>query len=315
MAHLHRSRFEHHGVIVRSSNYTLYGDMSGRVMRTLSAFTPSLEIFSIDEAFLGLSGFDSRLETHARDLRQTVLQWTGIPVSIGIASTKTLAKVANRFAKTDAGRNGVYVLDTEQEIKAALDRMKLTDLWGINKRLEKRLAAIGITTPRQLRDADPRFVRERLSVVLQRMILELRRIPCMRFEDVAPDRKSIMASRSFGRPVTTYQEMREAVSTYVARAAEKMRRGRLTTDHLMVFINTNRFKVEDAQYYATRNVRLPVATADTGKLSKAAGLTLAAIWRPGFSYKKAGVVLLDLTPAPARQGDLWDRPIRLDQWA
>ena len=306
--HLHRAKFEREGIIVRSSNYTLYGDMSARVMRTLAGFTPDLEIYSIDEAFLSFAGFERRLESHARDLRNTVIQWTGIPVSVGIAHTKTLAKVANRFAKKDPKREGVLALLNDADIDAALARMALTDLWGVARRLETLLLDVGIKTPRHLRDADPQFVRERFSVILQRMVMELRGVPCIDLEDVTPDRKSIMASRSFGRPVTTFQELREAVSTYVARAAEKMRRQKLATAHLVVFVNTNRFKVDDAQYYGSKAVRLPVATADTGKLLKGAALALAAIWKPGFSYKKAGVILLDLAPAVQVQGDLWDRP-------
>jgi nucleotidyltransferase/DNA polymerase involved in DNA repair len=221
--HLHRDRFEAAGVIVRSSNYTLYGDMSARVMEVLSQFTPDLEIYSIDEAFLGMAGFGARLESHARTLRAAVLQWTGIPVSVGIAPTKALAKVANHDAKA----------------------------------------------------------------------LELRGVACLDFEHVTPDRKSIMASRSFGRPVTALPELREAVASYTARAAEKLRRQQLAAAHLMVFIETNRFKPGDAQGYAARPVRLPVATSDSGKLISAALAGLAAIWRDGYRYKKAGVVLLD----------------------
>jgi DNA polymerase V len=305
--HLHKHAFESQGVIVRSSNYTLYGDMSARVMKILADFTPDLEIYSIDEAFLGLAGFETRLDAHARALRQTVQQWTGIPVSVGIAATKTLAKVANRFAKNDPGRGGVVVLLDARDIETALERMALRDLWGIAGRIERRLADVGITTPLQLRDADPQFIRERLSVVMQRMILELRGVPCIDLEEVRPDRQSVMASRSFGRPVTSFQDMREAVSTYAARAAEKIRRQRLAAAQVSVFIQTNPFK-DGAQYYATRAVRLPVASADTSKLLRAAHAALTAIWKDGYQYKKAGVMLLDLAPARSVQGDLWDAP-------
>ena len=153
--HLCRDRFAAAGVIVRSSNYTLYGDLSARVMRTLSGFTPDLEIYSIDEAFLSFAGFEARLETHARELRRTVQQWTGIPVSVGIAPTKTLAKVANRFAKKDADRAGVCVLLNESTQAEMLARMELTDLWGVAGRLAQRLKALGINNPLELRDADP----------------------------------------------------------------------------------------------------------------------------------------------------------------
>src|ERR1700761_9060220 len=199
--HLCRESFRKTGVVVRSSNYTLYGDMSARVMRVLSNFTPNLEIYSIDEAFLSFAGFEARCEAHARDLRCTVQQWTGIPVSVGIAPTKTLAKVANRFAKKNPDRGGVCLLLNEADQREALSRLELTDLWGIAGRLAQRLKAIGVTTPLALRDADPRFVRGHCSVVLERMVYELRGTPCVGLEQVTPDRKSIMASRSFGRPV------------------------------------------------------------------------------------------------------------------
>lgn len=306
--HLSRELFEREGIIVRSSNYTLYGDMSGRVMQVLSRFTPDLEVYSIDEAFLGLAGFDNRLQQHGADLRHTVLQWTGIPVSVGIAPTKTLAKVANRFAKKDLDRAGVYVMTEEAEIERTLSRMTLTDLWGVAGRMAQRLADLGITTPLKLRESDPAFIRERFSVVMQRMVLELRGVSCLDLEDHTPDRKSIIASRSFGRPITSLQEMEEAVASYVARAAEKMRRQNLATAHLSVFVETNRFKPTDPQHNVTRAIRLPVASADTGRLAKAANTVIRAIYKSGFRYKKAGVMLLDLAPAEHVQGDLWTAP-------
>jgi DNA polymerase V len=255
--HLHRDQFAASGVIVRSSNYTLYGDMSARVMNVLSQFTPDLEIYSIDEAFCGMAGFGARLERHARALRAAVLQWTGIPVSVGIAPTKTLAKVANHAAKKEEKHGGALLLLEQAEQDTALAKIELTDLWGIAGRLAARLVAIGINTPLDLKRGDPRLIRERLGVVTMRLALELRGIACLDLERVTPDRKSIMASRSFGRPVTTLSELQEAVASYTARAAEKLRRQHLATAHLMVFIETNRFKPDDAQHYAARPVRLP----------------------------------------------------------
>lgn len=306
--HLRRDDFRKWGVVVRSSNYTLYGDMSARVMRVLGDFTPDLEIYSIDEAFLGLWGFEDRLEAHARELRRTVLQWTGIPVSVGIAGTKLLGKVANRFAKKDAERGGVFVMLDAGAVEATLARMELTDLWGVADRLAVRLQALGIMTPLQLRDADPQFIRQRFSVVVQRMVHELRGMPCLDLEQTTPDRKGIISSRCFGRLVTEYREMEEAVATYMARAAEKMRRQRLATAHIAVFINTNPHKPEHRQHYGQQAVRLPVATADTGKLTAAALQALKAIYRPRHRYMKAGVMLFDLHPAVAVQGGLFDQP-------
>jgi DNA polymerase V len=306
--HVCRRRVNTQGVVVRSSNYTLYGDLSARVMRTLAEHTPELEIYSIDEAFLGMGGFGDQLEAHARQLRQTVQQWTGIPVSIGVAPTKTLAKVANRRAKKDPSAAGVFVMQTPEAIDAELARIQLTDLWGVAGRLAARLEAVGICTPLALKGADSRFIRERFSVVLERIVRELNGIPCMALEEETPDRKSIMASRSFGRAVETLPELHEAVATYTARAAEKMRRQKLATAQLMVFIHTNRFKPEERQYYAARPVTLPIATADSGRLIAAAGRALATIFRPGHRYKKAGVVFLGLLPADQVQGGLFDAP-------
>jgi DNA polymerase V len=305
--HLLRERFAAAGVIVRSSNYTLYGDMSARVMDVLSQFAPDLEIYSIDEAFLGMAGFGARLESHARALRAAVLQWTGIPVSVGIAPTKTLAKVANHAAKKNQEHGGALLLLDEAAQDAALAKIELTDLWGVAGRLAARLAAIGMNTPLDLKRGDPRLIRERLGVVTMRLALELRGVGRLDLERVTPDRKSIMASRSFGRPVTTLAELREAVASYAARAAEKLRRQHLATAHLTVFIETNRFKPDDAQHYAARPVRLPVATSDSGKLIGAALAGLASIWRDGYRYKKAGVVLLDLDPVAGVQVGLFDK--------
>jgi DNA polymerase V len=306
--HLVQARHSKNGVIVRSSNYTLYGDMSARVMRVLSDFTPELEVYSIDEAFLGLGGFEQRLEAHARDLRITVLAWTGIPVSVGIAPTKTLAKVANRIAKKTPDSGGVFLIMDEAAQTEALARLELTDLWGVASRMAARLEVLGIRTPLDLREADPRFIRERLNVVMERMVHELRGLPCLDLEEETPDRKSIMASRSFGRPVATLREMQEAVATYVARAAEKMRRQELATASLVVFIQTNRHKPELPQYYAAHPVQLSVASADTSRLTKAAMHGLSCIWRDGYRYAKAGVVFPALVKAEGVQGSLFKLP-------
>jgi DNA polymerase V len=306
--HLCREQFEKQGVIVRSSNYTLYGDMSARVMKVLRDFTPHLEVYSIDEAFLSLSGFENRLAEHARELRRTVMQWTGIPVSVGIAPTKILAKVANRFAKKDAAVDGVLMLVEQAAQEAALGRMQLTDLWGVAGRIARRLQEINICSPLDLKRADPHFVRQRFSVVMERMVYELGGVSCLPLEELVPDRKNIMSSRSFGRPVKARAEMEEAVSTYAARAAEKIRRQRLAASGLMVFIETNGFRPQDAQYHASQTVTLAIPSADSAKIIRAALSGLAAIWRDGFSYKKAGVMLLDLMPAVSASAGLFEKP-------
>jgi DNA polymerase V len=268
--HLLRERISARVLRMRSSNYTLYGDMSGRVMRILADFTPELELYSIDEAFLGLGGFETRLEVHGRALRQRVLQWTGIPVSVGIAATKTLAKVANHRAKKDPACAGVCLMLDEAAIDAELARLPLTDIWGIAGRLARRLTELGITTPLALKQTDARFVRERFSVTLERTVRELQGIPCIALEEAPPDRKTIMASRSFGRLVTERPEMEEAVASYATRAGEKLRRQHLAAGRLIMFVQTNPFRPQDPQYARERMVQLPVATADTGKIISAA---------------------------------------------
>lgn len=295
------------GVIVRSSNYTLYGDLSARVVDVLRRFTPDLEIYSIDEAFLCFDGFRD-IERHARELRRTVLQWTGIPVSVGIAPTKTLAKAANRKAKKTEGMAGVCFAMSETQQTAILERMELTDLWGIAGGLSRKLQDLGIKTPLSLRDTDPAWLRERVGVVVQRLALELRGTPCQSLTLARPDNKTILASRSFGRAVVDRHEFEEAVASHIARAAEKLRAQHLAAGAVMVFAMTNRFKPADPQYAASRTMALPVATSDTMALARAALHAAGLIWRDGYRYKKVGITLLDLGPASLVQGDLWSAP-------
>lgn len=304
--HLYKGRFAEQGVIVRSSNYTLYGDMSARVMRILGDFTPDLEIYSIDEAFLDLAGIDRQAD-HIRRLRETVVQWTGIPVSVGVAPTKVLAKVANRLAKKDPAAGGMRALVDEPSQTEALSRLELTDLWGIARRMATRLIDDGIRTPLELRAADPRDLRRRFGVVVERLGRELSGTPCLPLELLTPDRKSIVASRSFGQAIKLQADVEEAVSAFASRAAAKMRRQGLATAHLSVFLQTNPFREQDAQYMASRGVTLPVATADTAQLIAAARSALGAIWRDGYRYKKAGVMLVDLVKAANVGSGLFDR--------
>lgn len=305
--HLNQKQWAAWGVVIFSSNYTLYGDMSARVMQLLANYTPELEVYSIDEAFLNFAGFADP-EAHARTLRADLLQGLDTPVGVGISTTKTLAKVANRTAKKDPHSGGVCLLDTESKQTAALEKLVLDDVWGVGRRLPASLAAIGITTPLQLRDADPSMIRDRFNVVLQRTVLELRGVSCIDLERDSPDAKTIRTERSFGRYVETFDELAEALCAYVSRAAEKMRRKGLATAHVAVMVTTNKWKPDQAQYYATRPVRLTIATTDTGRLIRAALHGLRAIYRPGFKYKKTGILLLDLVPADSVQGSLFIQP-------
>jgi DNA polymerase V len=296
------------GVVAFSSNYTLYGDISARVVSVLKTFTPNLELYSIDEAFLSFAGFERRLIPHAKELRKTVLQWTGIPVSVGIAPTKTLAKVANRTAKKDPGREGVCCLMAEGDQTRALEAIPLTDLWGVAGRMERRLARLGITTPLRLRDADPKCIRQELGVVMERMVLELRGTPCHHLVETDPANKQIMCSRSFGSPVTNIDELEEAVAAFTERAATKLRRQNLNASRIGVFVRTNPFKPDEPQYSDGLSVALPAVTADTARLLRAAKWLTGKLYRDGYRYKKAGVELSDLTPSPSFQADLWAQP-------
>jgi DNA polymerase V len=247
---------------VFSSNYSLYGDMSQRVMTCLGEFTPEIEIYSIDAAFLDLSGFSwKNLAEYGQQIRSCVKQWTGITVSIGIGPTKTLAKIANRVAK----KSGCGVCDLAQtdagEILSATD---VADVWGIGRRYAKSLRAHGIETALQLREADPTWAKKCYSVVMQRTILELRGYSCLSVELAPPCHKSITVSRSFSRPVTELQEMKEAIATHLSRAAEKLRLYCLTANVLQVFALTSRFR--DNYYSNGVTVSLPVATQDTAEL-------------------------------------------------
>lgn len=306
--HLNREAWADAGVIVRSSNYALYGDMSHRVMNILRSHAPGLEVYSIDEAFVDLSGMSGRELAFAHKLRATVLQWTGIPVSIGIAPTKTLAKVANRAAKKDPTSGGVLALITPADQEFALQKLELEDLWGIAARLGKRLRSAGITTPLELRNASADVVRKEFSVVVERTVRELRGERCLHLAYGSQTAKSIMASRSFGQPVLSHEELREAVACFVSRAAEKLRRQGLAASTVSVFVHTNPFRANERQYGASELVTLPTASSDTAKLIHAALQGLRTVYRPGYRYKKAGVLLDGLEDAKLVQGDLWTLP-------
>lgn len=306
--HLCKARIRSHGVIARSSNYALYGDMSARVMQVLGQFSPLLEVYSIDEAFVGLAGFESRLEGHAHDLRHRVRQWTGIPVSVGIGPTKTLAKVANRTAKASDYSHGLCVLMDHETQERALGALALEEIWGIAKRTAEKLKALKIATPLALRAADPKAMRQVFGVTMERLVLELRGTPCHALELQAPQKQSICVSRSFGRPVTSREDLAEALSAYVERAAEKLRRSGLSAGYVSVFLQTNRFALGEPQYNPTGGLTLPVATSDTASLLRASRGILRSLWKPGYRYKKAGVLLLHLAPHDQTQCALWGEP-------
>lgn len=290
--------YARHGVRVLSSNYALYGDMSARVMRTLGQFCAETEVYSIDECFLMLRGLDSAslLDT-AREIRRTVGKWTGIPVGVGIARTKTLAKVANRLAKRG---DGVRLLEDEDDIDAVLHDTEPGDVWGIGRKSARFLAACGVRTALDLKRRPDDWVRRQLTVTGLRTVLELRQTPCIALEDAPPPARSLVCSRSFGTRVESLESLEEAVSAYVQRAAEKLRRKDLVAGAVQVFLETNRFQ-PGPQYSASRCRTLPAPTSDTLALHAPALQLLRELHRPGYRYQKAGVILLDLTPTGQRQ--------------
>ena len=295
-----------HGVQVFSSNYTLYGDMSQRVMETLEQFCPDLEIYSIDEAFLSLVGFERRdLTDYGRQIRQTVKQWTGIPVSVGIAETKTLAKIANRIAKRTPDTGGVFDLLACPDREALLGRVAVEDVWGIGPNHARLLKQHGITTAQQLSEADDQWIRKRMGVVGLRLVMELRGVSCLDLEQCPPPKQSLTCSRAFGTLINTLAEMEEAVSVYASRVAEKLRRERLAATVLTVCLTTNEFK-EGPQYSNALTLKLPVVTDSTSELIGCALQGIRAIYRDGYLYKKAGVMLTGLVPVSQTQADLFD---------
>ncbi|MFL6229139.1 MAG: Y-family DNA polymerase [Pyrinomonadaceae bacterium] len=301
-----RALCEREGVAVFSSNYALYGDMSRRVMETLERFTPELDLYSIDEAFLDLSPLkDDALVEAGREMRSTVLRWTGIPVSVGIAPTKTLAKLGSTIAKHSKKAAGVVSLQNAHHAEYALARTPTRDVWNVGARLAKRLKDSGIETALQLRDADERVLSRRISVAVGRIVLELRGVSCLPLTVCRPARKSVICSRSFGRAVEALAELEEAVAFHVSRAAEKLRRDCLTASVLVVFISTGRCGEEP--YHNSAVLSLGTATSFTPELIRAARGGVARIYRAGLRYKKAGVMLLGLARASAAQGGLFDR--------
>ncbi len=296
-------------VAVFSSNYTLYGDLSKRVMDTLKTFTPHVEVYSIDESFLDLTGFEHyNLQQYAEVIRKTVIQWTGIPVSIGIGSTKTLAKTANHLAKKNPTSNGVLNLNAEHDLSAVLESVPVQNVWGIGRRWSDRLHQLGIHSARQLRDADTTDLKKRFNVTLARTAQELRGIPCIELEEEQPDKQQIMSSRSFGERLENINDLQQAISHFMSRAAEKLRKQHLQARHISVFIQTNPHAKDperDPYYKNSQNIRLATPSDNTGELIQTALQLLEQIYQPDYRYMRAGVMLSELTHYQQRQGDLF----------
>lgn len=305
-----RSVLRTHRVQVFSSNYTLYGDLSQRVMETLEQFSPHIEVYSIDEAFLSLLGFARRdLTEYGRQIRRTVKQWTGIPVSVGMAETKTLAKIANRIAKRNPATGGVCDLLACPDREALLEGVAVEDVWGIGPNYARLLNQHGLTTALQLRQADDQWIRKHLGIVGVRLVYELRGHSCLDLDECPAPKQGITCSRAFGRSVCTLADMEESVSSYVSRAAEKLRGEGLAATVLTVFLMTNAF-TDEPQYRNSVTCSLPVGTDTTSELIRVALKGLRSIYRDGYRYKKAGVMCTALVSASQVQPDLFDHQDR-----
>lgn len=295
-------------VTLLSSNYELYGDMSRRVFSTLRDHTADLEIYSIDEAFIHLTGFGNVVE-YCKRLRYIVKRDTGIPVSIGLATTRTLAKIANHMAKKNPEYKGVcYLHPAEPNLKKLLKKLPVSEVWGVGRKIAAKLLALGIVTAWDLREADLKYLRERFSVVLARTVLELQGTPCIELDDLTTPKKNIMTSRSFGKAVTLYADLQEAIRVHASSGATKLRKQKSVARAIMVFLNTNRFREDLAQYNPSLVLQLPYPTSDTRVIVATAQRALQRIYRKGFLFYKAGVMMLDLTNKDNEQLDFFNVP-------
>jgi DNA polymerase V len=295
-----------HGIIAFSSNYALYADLSNRVMNILAQFSPIQEVYSIDECFLDLSGFND-IGQRAYNIRKTILQWTGITVCVGIAPTKTLAKLANHVAKKHPNSKGVFDFNrlTERQVTSVLANLPINEVWGIGRKLTAALNGDGIESVLQLRDADVASLRAKYGVVMEKTIRELRGESCIDIEELAPAKKQIISSRSFGQSVTAFDDLQDALAHFVSNAATKLRNQRSVAGVIQIFIMTDRFRTDQPQYCPSISIPLITPTADTLRLSRWADCGLKSIFRLGFHYKKAGIILSDIGPEGLVQTDLF----------
>lgn len=301
--------FRRYGVVCFSSNYELYADMSSRVMFTLEALSPRCEIYSIDEAFCDLAGVRNCrvLADFGRELKDAVYQNTGLAVGVGIAQTKTLAKLANHAAKKWQRQTGGVVdlsnLDRQRKLMAALP---VDEVWGVGRRISKKLEAMGIKTVLDLADTDIRFIRKHFNVVLERTVRELRGEPCLELEEFAPVKQEIVCSRSFGERITDYDAMRQAICSYASRAAEKLRGEHQYCRFISTFVKTSPFALNEPYYGNSASVKLLTPTQDSRDIIAAATRSLDAIWKDGHRYQKAGVMLGDFFSQGIAQLNLFD---------
>jgi DNA polymerase V len=307
--HLLQDKIKAHGVRVFSSNYTLYGDISRRVVEVYEDFTPNVEIYSIDECFLDFGGFKDR-DKHARAMRREVLRRIGVPVRIGIAPTKTLAKCANDIAKKNPIFGGVLDVMDDALATWLLPMVPVGDIWGIGRKTDAKLQKLGIYTAADLRDMPTKQARAVGSVVLERTVLELQGEACLAFDDIEPQRKGMAVTRSSGTPMMDFDTVFQAVTAHATRAAEKLRQHGLVALTLTVFFHTNRHRLDRPQYSGSRSTRITPMSSDTFDLVEAARRCAQAAWPKGegqaFGFTKAGIMLADLIRFEDRPLTLFD---------
>jgi DNA polymerase V len=303
-----KAEMQRHGILAFSSNYALYADLSSRVMRTLEEMAPRVEVYSIDEAFLDLTGIESAISLveFGQQVRERIGHWIGITVCVGIAPTKTLAKLANHAAKKYPATQGVVDLTNPERQRRLLALVPVDDVWGVGRRLSKRLNALGITTALDLANASPRAIRDQFSVVLERTVRELNGESCIELEEIPPTKKQIVCSRSFGAKVTQFELLREAVCEYATRATEKLRKEQQQAKVMTVFIRTSPFKDNEPQYSNSASGELLIPSCDTRDFIELANHLLKRIWKDGFRYAKAGVMLSDFYDPGMFQPGLFD---------
>ncbi|WFV19555.1 Y-family DNA polymerase [Citrobacter braakii] len=301
--------FRRYGVVCFSSNYELYADMSSRVMSTLEAMSPRCEIYSIDEAFCDLTGVRNCrvLQEFGQELKDAVYQNTGLAVGVGIAQTKTLAKLANHAAKKwQRQTGGVVDLSNQDRQRKLMAALPVDEVWGVGRRISKKMEAMGIKTVLDLADTDIRFIRKHFNVVLERTVRELRGEPCLELEEFAPVKQEIVCSRSFGERITDYDSMRQAICSYASRAAEKLRGEHQYCRFISTFVKTSPFALNEPYYGNSASVKLLTPTQDSRDIIAAATRSLDAIWKDGHRYQKAGVMLGDFFSQGIAQLNLFD---------
>ena len=281
-------------VHVFSSNYSLYGDMSRRVMKTLKYFGTEIEVYSIDEAFLDLTSIsDELVELFGKKIRNTILEWTGIPTSIGIASTKTLSKVANHIAKKE--KSGVVSLINTKDIDIILEKININDIWGIGKQLTKFYITNNISNAKQLKNISNTWIKKSSNVLSSRTAMELRGISCISLETHQTKRKSCCVSRSFGKKVEKFQDLRESITTHCLNAAEKIRSESLLAKSITILIRTSPFQNKEIYYSNSKTIDFPIATDNSIEIVKTALIGLKSIFKEGFQYQKSGITLSGLS--------------------